>query len=361
MKTIYSVCSWGLGHATRSLPVIRKLIDEGHEVTIVSTGGALDLLKDEIGGKADYFDLPDYPMLLSKNAKQFMAKTMVYWPVFIRRMQSGLSHITKMVKQHNYDLIISDGRYDSYSKKIPSFFMSHQMRIKNPLRISCLETGSEIYNLFFFKRFCGVLIPDYRRDDLSGELSHRLRLLDEKKLHYVGALSDFSKKTIKKDIDYFISLSGPEPQRTMLEKKMLSQAKELNGRIVITLGKKKREIDCNEDGIEVYSIVSKEKREELLNRAKMIISRSGYSTIMDLAAIGSKALMTPTPGQVEQEYLAQYHNEKNTFYSVSQDEIDLKCDIEKVADTTGVTRQCDVRQSVENIIDVISNCSQSPF
>ena len=361
MRAVYGVCSWGLGHATRSLPVIRKLIVEDYKLTIISSGRALQLLKEELGKDAEYLNIPDYPILLSENAKQFMAKSLVYWPLFIRKMQSGLTKVTKLLQMKKYDLIISDGRYDSYSKKIPSFFISHQIRIMNPLRIKSLEYGSEIYNLFFFKRFCGILIPDYKQNDLSGDLSHNLKLIDENKLHYVGALSDFRKKKTKKDIEYLISLTGPEPQRTTLEKKLLSQIGNLEGDVVVTLGKTKKISIKTKQNITIYPIVTKEKREELLNRAKMVISRSGYSTIMDLAITGTKALMTPTPGQIEQEYLAEYHNEKGTFYSVNQDNVNLKRDLEIAKKTMGITRSCNVNKTVENIINIITTTNKSPF
>ena len=274
--------------------------------------------------------------------------------MFLRRIQKGLSRLTKMLKSRECDLIISDARYDIYSKKIPSFFISHQIRIMHPLRINMFERGTERFNLFFFKRFRGVLVPDYKEDDLSGDLSHNLIRIDENKLHYIGVLSDFEKKDMKKDIDYFISISGPEPQRTILEQKLLTQIDDLKGNIVITLGKTENMDKFNRKNVEIYSFIHKEKREELLNRCKLVISRSGYSTILDLAVIGIKALMTPTPGQIEQEYLAEYHNMKRTFYSVEQNKINLVRDIEIAKKSTGITRICNVEKSVENIMDIVA-------
>jgi uncharacterized protein (TIGR00661 family) len=361
MNIIYGVCSWGLGHATRSLPVIRKLIDEGNKLTVVSHGRSLELLKKELGKNLKYFDIPDYPMLLSENSRQFLAKSVVYWPSFIKRMESELQSLKKILDKGKYDRIISDSRYGFYSRSIPSIFITHQIRIMNPLRINMFERGSEIFNLFFFKRYAGVIIPDYKDDDLTGDLSHNLRRIDENKINYVGVLSDFKKRKTKKNIDCMISISGPEPQRTMLEKKMLSQVDDLKGKIVITLGKTEKKDKFNKKNIETYSFLSKEKREDFLNRTKMVISRSGYSTIMDLAVIGAKALMIPTPGQIEQEYLGQYHNKKKTFYSVSQNKINLKRDIETANKRTGIKRKCNVDKSVENIINVISSVEKSPF
>jgi len=354
MEIIYGVCSWGLGHATRSLPVIRKLIDENNDLTIISEGRTLELLQKELGPHIEYICIPDYPMLVSKNSRQFMAKSAVYWPFFIRKMQKGLSKLTKILENRKCDKIISDGRYDMYSKEIPSYFISHQMRIMNPLRIKMFENGTELFNLFFFfKRFKGIIVPDFKLDSLSGDLSHNLKKIDEEKIHYVGALSDFKKKSTKKDIDYLISISGPEPQRSFIEKKLLSQVDQLEGKIVITLGKTEKNDTLHKKDLTIHTFLTKEKREDLLNRAKLVVSRSGYSTIMDLAVIGTKALMIPTPGQIEQEYLSEYHNKKKTFYSVNQQDIDLLKDVEVAKKMTGIQRKCNVDRSVENIMNII--------
>lgn len=361
MKIIYAVCSWGLGHATRSLPVIKKLVKEKNDLTIISQGRSLQLLKNELGKNLRYIEIEDYPMLLSENSRQFMAKSMVYWPNFINKMIKGQRKIQRILEKEKYDKIISDGRYDIYSRKIPSFFISHQIRIMNPLRIKMFENGSEIFNLFFFKRFCGVIVPDFRDDTLSGDLSHNLHRIDEKKIHYAGVLSDFKKINKTKDIDYLISISGPEPQRTILEERLLTQVGNLKGKVVVTLGKTEKMEKFKEGGVETYSFLPSDKREEFLNRAKLVVSRSGYSTVLDLAVIGCKALMTPTPGQIEQEYLAEYHNKKGSFYCVNQHKIDLCKDVENAKKTTGITRECDVDKTVENILEIVNNTYKSPF
>jgi UDP-N-acetylglucosamine:LPS N-acetylglucosamine transferase len=121
----------------------------------------------------------------------------------------------------------------------------------------------------------------------------------------------------------------------------------------MTLGKTEESENSNRDHFKIYSFLTREKREDLLNRSKLVISRSGYSTIMDLAIIGTKALMIPTPGQIEQEYLSKYHNEKGTFYSVNQDKIILEKDVEIAKKKTGFIRKCSVKKTVENIIRTI--------
>jgi uncharacterized protein (TIGR00661 family) len=354
MEIIYGVCSWGLGHATRSLPVIRKLIHEKHNMTVISNGRSLEVLKKELGEDATYVDIPDYPMLVSENTRQFLAKSMVYWPVFIKKIEDGLSELQKILHKNHYDCIVSDARYDMYSKKIPSFFISHQMRIMNPLHIKMFERAMERFNMFFFKRYVGVMVPDYKENNLSGDLSHNLRRIDEHMIHYVGVLSDFKKRPMKKDIDYLISISGPEPQRSILEEKLALNVHELEGNVVMTLGKAEKYSIIKKKHLTTYSFVTKELREELLNKAKLVISRSGYSTIMDVAVVGAKALFIPTPGQIEQEYLSQYHNTLGTFYSVSQDAIDLKSDVKIAQEKTGIVRECDVNKTVENILGIIT-------
>ena len=169
------------------------------------------------------------------------------------------------------------------------------------------------------------------------------------------------KRQMKKDIDYLISISGPEPQRTMFEEKLLSQINDLKGKIIVTLGKSENQDKFNNKNVETYSFLSKEKREEYLNRSKLVISRSGYSTILDLSVIGTKALMCPTPGQIEQVYLSQYHNKRNTFYSVNQENLDFSRDIEIAKKTTGIKRKCNVDKTVENIINIVNSAEKSQF
>lgn len=356
MEIIYGVCSWGLGHATRSLPVLRKLLQEQHTLTMISNGRALDLLKKELGDKPQYVDIPDYPMLVSENSRQFIPKSIVYWPIFIKRIEDGLQQLQHLLEKKTYHCIISDGRYDMYSKRIPSLFISHQMRIMNPLRIKMFENSMERFNLFFFKRFAAVIVPDYKEDNLTGDLSHNLRRINEDNLHYVGILSDFTKKSCGKNIDYLISITGPEPQRSLLEKILVSQVDQLKGTVVMTLGKTEKNLEIKKKQITTYTFVTKEMREDLLNRAKLVVSRSGYSTIMDLAVVGVKALLTPTPGQVEQEYLSNYHNNLGTFHSVPQQAINLIRDITIAQKKTGIQRECDVKKTVEAIMNVMTNC-----
>ena len=210
-----------------------------------------------------------------------------------------------------------------------------------------------MFNTFFFKRFQDIIVPDFKENSLSGNLSHNLKKIDEDKLHYVGILSDFSHQNLTKDIDYFISLSGPEPQRSILEKRIIEQIDELQGSIVMSLGKTEETDVPTDKNIQIYTYLSKEKREELLNRSNMVISRSGYSTIMDLATIGNKALMIPTPGQIEQEYLAQHLKKSNICHTTTQDKLQLEKDTKLAQKTKGFPVTGNIEKTVENVLDIV--------
>lgn len=361
MRMIYGVCSWGLGHATRSLPVIRKLVSEGNELTIIATGRSLSLLKEEVGEGAEYIDFPDYFPPQTTNPDLFFALLLLNIPEFFRSMYRERKLVANLVSKKKYDMILSDNRYGIYDRKLPSFFFTHQLKIMNPYRLRRLESGTEFYTLYFLRRFYAVMVPDYREDDLSGELSHGLRFIDEDKIES-GALSDFERTKGNEDIDYFISISGPEPHRTSLEKRIEEQVRELGGKAVVSLGKAgESKVVSERDGITYYSFLDKDDRTALLNRSKLVISRSGYSTLMDLAVLGKKALFIPTPGQPEQEYLGEYHKQKKTFFSVTQEELNVRRDVGIAEGYKGVGRECDVRKSVERVMDVIHSSKGSRF
>ena len=362
MKVIYGVCSWGLGHATRSLPIMRKLVKEGNELTVISSGRALELLRKELSAGAERFiDCPDYPAPAASNPKLFIAEFMAKIPSDLRAVYREFKLTQSLLGREKYGMIISDNRYGIYNRFMPSFFISHQLRIINPMRVRMLETGTEIYNQFFYQRYWGVLVPDFAEGSLSGEMSHGLRYLDEKAVSYIGPLSDFRRLDISQDIDCFVSITGPEPHRTLLEETLLSQLDSVKGKVVVTLGKSDESKAGERGNATIYSYLDAAKREELMNRSKVIVSRSGYSTVLDVAVMGKKALFTPTPFQPEQEYLGQYHMANGSYYSVPQARINLANDIEEAAKRTGFTKPCDVSKSVENAMDVFHNSKGSPF
>ncbi len=353
MKVLLGALSWGLGHATRDLPVLKKMIDEGHEVTVLSYGRSLELLKHTLKDRCEYKELFDYPLPYTKS-NLMPGKIMLYFPRILKAIKDEHRKAQKIIHQGNFDRVISDARYGVYSLKKPSFFMTNQVKYISPGRFFLGELATEFFNHNFHKKFSAVIVPDYRDNSLSGDLSHNLKFLKDKRIEYVGMLTDLQKKEVKQDIDHFITISGPEPQRTLFQEKIFKQIDQLKGRIVVTCGKPE---SINKDllgDVEVHTHLKREDQEDFTNRSKMVIARSGYTTMMELVALGKKALLVPTPGQTEQEYLSKYHNKLGTFYSVSQNKFQLGRDAKIAEKYSGFNEQHDTKKSVDKFMQIIS-------
>jgi len=356
MKILFAVCSWGLGHLTRSLPLIRKLSKE-NELVLVAHGKSLVAAKKELINYSNikFIDVPDYPLPFTKNPLFFLPKFALYIPLILYNIKKEHDEINKIVKKENIQKIISDNRYGVYSssKRIPSYFMIHQLKYRAPFGITIL---TELFNSHLQKKFKRILVPDFPEfeSSLAGELSHNLRFFEDKKVKYIGILSDYKKKAVREDINVFISISGPEPQRSIFEENILKQAEKINGKIVISLGNPDIEVIKEKENLKIYSYLPKEKRESLLNKSRIIVSRSGYSTLMDLAELEKKALFIPTKNQTEQEYLARFHYKRRNAYFKDQSKINLKEDLKKAKKCKRLKAKWKTKKSIEIFLDEIS-------
>ncbi len=357
MRIAFGVCSWGLGHATRTLPIIRKFIDEGDEVTVVSHGGALSLLQDELNGSVSYHELEDYPPPTTLHPKLLALDACMNIPKYISTMKREHDFVERLLDREKIEAIFSDNRFGFYSVKVPSFYMTHQLRIMNPMGFHVLESATERLCDWLLERLAGLMVPDFQSDGLSGRLAHGLSVIDEKDVHYIGALSDFERHSGNEDIDVFASVSGPEPQRSSFERILLEQLKDFDGKAVVSLGK--RSEGRKSGNLEILGLTTKTERENLLNRSKLVIARSGYSTIMDLCALGKKSLLIPTPGQTEQEYLADYHMDRKSYFCVHERNLDLKTQISGMASWNPPKMQHSVARSVENAVSVITQTASA--
>ena len=324
---LYFVLDWGLGHATRSIAVIRAILDQGHRVVIVSTGRSLSLLRREFENCV-CIDMPDYHIRYSRFRPVLVAHLIAQVRGILMRIHREQRRTERLASRYGADCIVSDNRYGCFSKNIPSFLMTHQLRFHLPRQIAWSAWMSEWFNRFQFRHYAKVFVPDEASaPNLSGELSHRGRITSHQKLFYAGPLSSLKPcRAGGGDIRFLFIVSGPEPQRTHLEKILMDQAGDLPGRKVMVLGKPEADhagVSWSR-GLEIYPHVTRSRMAEFICNAGTIISRSGYSTIMDLAASGKKAILLPTPGQTEQEYLARHVMESGLFFSVEQKNLDLK-------------------------------------
>lgn len=355
MRIMYAVCSWGFGHVTRSLPIIRRLLEEGHEMTLVACGPPKYMLEQEVGhldNQVTIEEVSDYPLPYTSDPDTFLFKFLGRAPKMILKINSENDWVIAECEKRKYDIIVSDNRYGIFHKKVPSFLMTHQLRMLAPKRSRFMEWGTEKFVSLFQRYFTRYIIPDFEEDDLAGVLCHDMKLFDEGKVAYIGPISDFVPDQNKvKDLDGYISVSGPEPQRGIYEALIRKQLDRLKGNWVMSLGKKKGENEQVGD-VKIIPYLTKEERTDIMSRTDLIVSRSGYTTIMDICMGGQKALFCPTPGQTEQEYLSEYHNEKGTFYSVDQEVLDLKDDVPRALAFKGIKRGS-TDDAVEKAMDVL--------
>ncbi len=355
MNILYALCTWGLGHMTRGLPIMRRLVKEGHHLTIYTAHRPLIALKKEFGDKCDYIESVMYPSPYGKNGA-FAVKLSFIMPSIINAMLKEHKQILEISQERHIDLFISDSKYGAFDKKKPSVFIFHQLRYIPPSFLSFLRNKTEKFNYFFRQSFKKFVVPDFEENDgLTGDLSHNLSYFLKDMIEYIGILSDYEKMDVEEDIDYLISLSGREPNRSMLEDKIVSQLHRLKGKIVLVRGTPEETKKIDIPGVEIINYAGKGVRDELMNRAKFVIARSGYSTIMDMVELGKKGLLIPTPGQTEQEYLGEYLAKKGYFYSVKEDEILLSRDVEMAKNYSGFTPPWRTEESVEKFMKLIGS------
>src|SRR3989344_7293984 len=326
MRVLFGVFDWGLGHATRSSPLIEGLLKKKHKVDILSTGRALIFLKNKFGRKCKYFDVPSIFVPYPKH-RFFVFSFVKNIPKMIFSLKKARKITEKIIKKGKYDKIISDCRYDVYGEEDKSYLINHQLRF---IALPIVQYSSEKWLASRMKYYKYIIVPDFDKNNLSGNLSHKIRFVEKNKIKYIGILSHIKKRKITEDVDYFISISGPEPQRTVLEEKIMPDLKLLKGKIVVALGKPESRYFTNHKHITICGFLDSKKQAEMMNRAKFIISRSGYTTIMEIAELGkNKTLFIPTPGQTEQEYLADLYEKRKQFNHVHQNKLNLIKNIEE--------------------------------
>ncbi len=354
MRIACGVCSIGLGHATRTLPIIKWLLEEGHEVDIISHGRALELLKrelEEYGKSVGYVDLHDYPLRYPEHREEFFPRVVMGLPRMASALIEEHRKYLALHRKNLYQLVISDNRYGVFEAHTPSFLITHQLRILNPWRVRFLEELTQVYTAFIAKYFTGVLVPDFEEDGMTGIMSHNLRFVPRNKVFYIGPITSFRRRDVPEDVDLFITISGPEPQRTIFEKTVLSQLDDLEGlNYYVSLGVP----DGKGDGERVLPYLSTGERENLMSRSRVILSRSGYSTVMDLFFLGKRAFLVPTPGQPEQEYIARVLDRRGWAHTQSQEHLRLREGYETALRTHGFPRgRWTVDETMQRVKEII--------
>jgi len=292
--------NWGLGHATRCIPIIRELEKHGFTPILASDGVALQLLQKEFP-HLQTLVLPSYEIEYAKNGAYFKWKMIKNMPKIIKAVAAEKRIVKKWVAEFNLKGIISDNRLGVYHKMIPSVFITHQL---NVLTGKTTWISSKLHQQFI-KKFNECWVPDIKENpNLTGKLGH----LDKTNLNlkYLGPLSRLEKKELPIKYDLMVILSGPEPQRTYLEQKLKNEVVRFNGKVLFIKGVIEKEQKIEQDSnVTYYNFMTSTEIENAFSESEIILCRSGYTTVMDLAKLHKKAFFIPTPGQFEQVYLAK--------------------------------------------------------
>ena len=365
-KSNILVCplDWGIGHSTRCVPVINELIRQNVNVIIAADNRPLAFLKNEF--PALQFEIfPGYKF--SYPEKGSMAfKMALQIPGIIKGIKQEHENLIDILHRLKIDAVISDNRFGLWTENVPCVFITHQINIKTPASIKFLEPFLYRINKKYISKFNECWIPDFAGDsNLSGELSHKKPL--PANYYFIGPLSRFVETAIEKHEDIhenkfrnelLVLLSGPEPQRTLLEKMILKQLKDTKISTIVVCGKPEELSEENlNDNIRIFSHLNSNTLKQLLLSSKVVISRPGYSTIMDLAALGKRAIFIPTPGQTEQEYLADYFYKKKIYIKMSQNKLDLSAGIKNFEKYKGLNLSFKpnlLKYRIQNLIFMIS-------
>ncbi len=343
-----------MGHATRDLVLIRGLLAAGHHVTIVSAGRALQLLREELGNRCSFHELRDIPKPLSRRAFWFYVKMSLALPLVFRTFHIERRFVDELCRTRRFDSIVSDSRYGICRRDIPSFYVVHSLRQIVPGRPRGLEKLVEFSQKRLLSGAEKIIIPDEKTGGLAGDLCHDLACSWDGKLEYIGILSSVRRQPADRDIDYFVSISGAEPQRSIFEAIVLEQCHDLPGRVVIALGKPESGSEEITDGnTTIHAYMDRRRQQEMMNRARLIVSRSGYTTMMELAELAKLALLTPTVGQSEQEYLAAYHERLGHLHAVKQRDLSLVRDAAIAQSYPGLPPFASTEESVARFLSVV--------
>lgn len=323
MKVLIAPLNWGIGHATRSIPIILHHLEQGDSVFLASSGDAFLLLKNRFPNLT-IFPLPDYNIQYSKIIPVWISVCLQSLKV-LKAITNEREEVKRLQIEYEFDLIISDNRYGIYHPNVDSHFICHQLNPKSPFPFT--QNIVERIHRYACKPFNKILIPDYINSELTGDLS-QTNLLWKNRLDFIGPLSQLEVSNEKVETSkILVLLSGKEPQRSILEKAILNEIQQWKIPVSLVGGRLDNQ-SLNfpiPEHVNYLPFLDKLELENEIANASIIICRSGYSTIMDIHQLSTKRIiLIPTPGQTEQEYLAKYLSSKfEHFDTQKQSQLNL--------------------------------------
>ncbi len=326
-RILVAPLDWGLGHATRCIPIIRELLTQDCDPWLAGDKTQEELFKAEFP-QLPFLDLPGYGIRYAKTAFGLFWKMLQQGPKIRRAIRQEHDWLKKNTENHRFDGVISDNRYGLYHLEIPSVFITHQLTIKSPLG-KWTEKILQKRNYGYINRFTECWIPDMAgENNLAGELSHPIKK-PAVPVNYIGPLS---RLRIVSEISssqptgggggkghLLLLLSGPEPQRTLLENIFVNEISHYNGSATIVRGLPgSMSLIPSTNMLRFYNHLPAEQLGKEIQQAEFVIGRCGYSTVMDLVKLNKKSILIPTPGQTEQEYLSNYLLQKKIAFCMPQ-------------------------------------------
>lgn len=312
--------NWGLGHASRIVAVV-NLLQSSNEIIIAADGSAYHFLKAEFPSLT-IVRQKEFSIRYTKSAfllpfRMLISIQKLFWLYFYNK-----KWVKDFVDRNQVDLIISDNKFGFFSKKVKSIFITHQLNIQVPKALKFFKPLVDFLNNWNIKKFDELWIPDNQKVRISGVLSENKKLKVDK--FFIGILSRFyqTNDLIFEDYHYVCIVSGPEPQKTLLIEKIkkiffLSKKKSL----IVTGNPDKKQVETIKNIKIVNHLTTAEISYYL--RTSIIVTRAGYSSIMDLLTLGRSAILIPTPGQTEQIYLANYLHTNRLFFCVQQRKLSI--------------------------------------
>ena len=326
LKILLCPLDWGIGHASRCVPVIQELLSENHEVIIAADKLPLEFLKKAFPG-LHFVRFPGYRITYPEKGNMAL-KMITSSPAIIRGIIKEHRQLQGLIKKHDIDLVISDNRFGLWNHKVPSIYITHLLMIKAPSGLRVLEPLIYRIHRMIIRQYDECWIPDVQAvPNLSGDLSHKYCIPGN--AAFIGPLSRFrnyhTNMPKQEEFLLLVLISGPEPQRTVFEGIILDQLRQCKVKSVVLRGLpgRKEKIQAGSH-VRVYSHLPDDELVPLIREAGIIIARPGYSTIMDLVALRKHAILVPTPGQTEQKYLAKYLSSSELFDVAGQDQIDIQ-------------------------------------
>ena len=334
-RVLLTPLDWGLGHAARCVPIITALLDRSCDVTIAGTGDSLKLLQAEFPALLAV-EIPGYRPAYPRTDAMVL-KMIVQLPKFVATIRKEHEAVNGLIEQYKIDLVISDNRYGAWSNRVKSVFITHQSNILMPRRFGWMQRIVRSQNFRLINRFSRCWIPDCPNGaTLAGELIAFGKEKLKVPVDHIGPLSRFRRNgEAKVKYDITAIFSGPEPQRTIFENTVMPMLKRSGLKYFVVRGlvsSPKSVLERN-----VAQFLRGDELQEVIESSDVILARSGYSTVMDLLALGKKAIFVPTPGQTEQQYLATELMNRKIAFSMAQRDFDLAMALEESRKYSGFT------------------------